>query len=136
MFTLKGDTAVNLFYRDMPRLTVDIDLNSQAPLSVAEAWVAFERRLPRKSRTALRSAGGSSSPPSLRRKLFIDAQASISVPSTEKCSSDSSRRTRAPAAPPQGSALPRRPAVGLRPFRQALDSRPDLVHLVPEIIGR
>jgi hypothetical protein len=31
--------------------------------------------------------------PSLGRKLFSDAQASISVPSTEKCSLDSSRRT-------------------------------------------
>ena len=46
------------------------------------------------------SGGGraSSSPPSLRRKLFIDAQASTSVPSTEKCSSDNSRRTRSPCS--------------------------------------
>src|SRR5437660_3571713 len=36
----------------------------------------------------------SSSPlPSLGRKLFCEAQASISVPSTEKCSSDSSGLT-------------------------------------------
>lgn len=26
VFALKGDTAINLFYRDMPRLSVDIDL--------------------------------------------------------------------------------------------------------------
>ena len=32
--------------------------------------------------------------PSLGRKLFCEAQASISVPSTEKCSSDSSGLTR------------------------------------------
>ena len=32
----------------------------------------------------------SSSPPSFGRKLFCDAQASIKVPSTEKCSSDNS----------------------------------------------
>lgn len=25
-FALKGGTAINLFYRDMPRLSVDIDL--------------------------------------------------------------------------------------------------------------
>ena len=25
-FTLKGGTVINLFYRDMPRLSVDIDL--------------------------------------------------------------------------------------------------------------
>ena len=25
-FALKGDTAINLFYRDLPRLSVDIDL--------------------------------------------------------------------------------------------------------------
>ena len=60
--------------------------------------VPFERHSPRKSRTALRppTPGASSSLPPLGRKLFIDAQASISVPSTEKCVSDSSRRTRAP----------------------------------------
>ena len=69
--------------------------NSRASVSVVDARVAFERRSPRKSRSALRPAGGSS-PSSLRRKLFIDAHASISVPSTEKCSSDKSRRTRAP----------------------------------------
>ena len=26
MFALKGGTAINLFYRDLPRLSVDIDL--------------------------------------------------------------------------------------------------------------
>ncbi len=26
VFALKGGTAINLFYRDMPRLSVDIDL--------------------------------------------------------------------------------------------------------------
>lgn len=32
-FALKGGTAINLFYRDMPRLSVDIDL---AYLPIAE----------------------------------------------------------------------------------------------------
>src|ERR1700688_3203388 len=48
------------------------------------AWVSFLRFWPWKL------APSSSSPlPSLERKLFCEAQASISVPSTEKCSSDS-----------------------------------------------
>jgi hypothetical protein len=38
----------------------------------------------------LRPGPGGSAEPSFGRKLFIDAQASISVPSTEKCSLDSS----------------------------------------------
>lgn len=31
VFALKGGTAINLFYRDMPRLSVDIDLTSFRP---------------------------------------------------------------------------------------------------------
>ena len=42
--------------------------------------------------------GASSAAVSLGQKLFIDAQASISVPSTKKCSSDKSRRTRSPCS--------------------------------------
>ena len=30
-FALKGGTAINLFYRDMPRLSVDIDLRASVP---------------------------------------------------------------------------------------------------------
>jgi hypothetical protein len=52
---------------------------------VAEAYVTFDRFLPWNSASLLRPppAGGSSEP-SFGRKLFSDAQASISVPSTEK----------------------------------------------------
>jgi hypothetical protein len=62
---------------------------------VVEACVAFDRFLPWKSASLLRPppAGGSSEP-SFGRKLFIDAHASISVPSTEKCSLDRSFVTR------------------------------------------
>src|SRR5436190_23075459 len=41
-----------------------------------------------KGRSPLRPGPGGSSEPSLARKLLIEAQASTSVPSTEKCSSD------------------------------------------------
>jgi len=34
-FALKGGTAINLFYRDMPRLSVDIDL-TYLPLTAGE----------------------------------------------------------------------------------------------------
>src|SRR5262249_19168201 len=56
--------------------------------SVVLACVSFLRFCPWKL------APPSSSPlPSLGRKLFCEAQASISVPSTEKCSSDNSGLT-------------------------------------------
>ena len=35
VFALEGGTAINLFYRDMPRLSVDIDLTSAAARPVA-----------------------------------------------------------------------------------------------------
>ena len=68
---------------------------SRASGSVVLRCVSFERFWPLKSTGALRP------PPSRRAvrqasfglKLFIDAHASISVPSTEKCSLDSSRFT-------------------------------------------
>src|ERR1700747_2889419 len=61
--------------------------NSRASGSVVEACVSLARFSPWKSRSELRppSLGGSSLP-SFGTKLFILAQASISVPSTEKCS--------------------------------------------------
>jgi hypothetical protein len=61
---------------------------------VVEAWVALERTSPRKFTSALRPpSDGGSSEPSLGLKLFIEAQASIRVPSTEKCSVDNRRFT-------------------------------------------
>ena len=54
--------------------------------SVVEAWVSFERFWPWKSASALRPppCAGGSPEPSFGLTLFIEAQASISVPSTEK----------------------------------------------------
>ena len=62
---------------------------------VVETCVSFDRFLPWKSASALRPppAEGSSEP-SRGLKLFNEAHASISVPSTVKCSVDSSFFTR------------------------------------------
>ena len=62
---------------------------------VVETCVSFDRFLPWKSASVLRPppAGGSSDP-SRGLKLFNEAHASISVPSTVKCSVDSSFFTR------------------------------------------
>jgi hypothetical protein len=69
--------------------------NSRASGSVVEAWVALRRRSPWKWRSLLRPlpAGNPSSGSPLGLKLFMLAKASISVPSTLKCSSESSART-------------------------------------------
>jgi hypothetical protein len=58
--------------------------------SVVETCVSFERFFLWKLRSPLRPGAGGSPEPSFGRKLFIDAQASISVPSSEKCSLDNS----------------------------------------------
>jgi hypothetical protein len=42
---------------------------------------------------AIAARAGGSSEPSFALKLFIEAQAAICVPSTEKCSSDNSPRS-------------------------------------------
>lgn len=46
-FALKGGTAINLFIRDMPRLSVDIDLTylpiADRPASLAEIDAALKR---------------------------------------------------------------------------------------------
>src|SRR5690606_21478983 len=57
--------------------------------SVLDSCVSLLRRSPRKSTSSLRPPppGRSSPPPSFGRQLLCDAQASISVPSTLKCSS-------------------------------------------------
>src|SRR6185503_19033777 len=73
--------------------------NKRASGSVVEECVSLQRFSPWKLRSALRPPlpprpcreGGS--PPSFGTKLFMLAQASISVPSTEKCSLESSLRT-------------------------------------------
>src|SRR5208337_4894346 len=71
---------------------------SLASGSVVDWWVAFWRRWPWKFTLGLpRSSGGSVGPSSLRLKLLSEAQASISVPSTVKCSSLVSLSSRASA---------------------------------------
>src|SRR6266403_5090130 len=62
--------------------------------SVIEACVSLLRFSPWKSRAPLRPGAGGSPLPSFGRKLFMLAHASISVPSTEKWSSDSNVLTR------------------------------------------
>ncbi|MFO0560253.1 MAG: nucleotidyl transferase AbiEii/AbiGii toxin family protein [Polyangiales bacterium] len=66
-FALKGGTAINLFYRDLPRLSVDIDLTflpiMERDQSLAEIDAAFDRLVQRISSalpntSARRIAGG------------------------------------------------------------------------------
>lgn len=66
-FALKGGTAINLFYRDMPRLSVDIDLTyvpmDDRPTALANINSAFDRMVERANRTlpsveAQRISGG------------------------------------------------------------------------------
>ena len=57
VFALKGGTAINLFIRDLPRLSVDIDLTylpvAGRPESLADIDAAMQRR-----RSSQRSGGG------------------------------------------------------------------------------
>src|SRR4051812_15189773 len=66
-FALKGGTAINLFYRDMPRLSVDIDLTyvvlDDRATALANIDSAFDRMVERARSTlrgvdAQRTAGG------------------------------------------------------------------------------
>src|SRR5574340_662814 len=70
-------------------------LYNRASGSVVEAWVALVRRSPRKSTLGLpgSSVGGGGTGSAFFLKLFWPAQASISVPSTVKCSSERRRRS-------------------------------------------
>jgi len=45
VFALKGGTAINLFYRDMPRLSVDIDLTFVPIMGRTESLVAIDAGL-------------------------------------------------------------------------------------------
>ncbi len=47
IFALKGGTAINLFYRDMPRLSVDIDLTYTGFEARSEAILAIDQGLER-----------------------------------------------------------------------------------------
>nr|WP_280950576.1 nucleotidyl transferase AbiEii/AbiGii toxin family protein [Rhizobium leguminosarum] len=43
VFALKGGTAINLFYRDLPRLSVDIDLTYLPLKPRSRAWLKSTR---------------------------------------------------------------------------------------------
>lgn len=47
VFALKGGTAINLFYRDMPRLSVDIDLTYLPVRDRAESLADIDKTLDR-----------------------------------------------------------------------------------------
>ena len=47
VFALKGGTAINLFYRDMPRLSVDVDLTHLPTVDQDTALKDMDRRLDR-----------------------------------------------------------------------------------------
>ncbi len=58
-FALKGGTAINLFFRDMPRLSVDLDLDLVLPDHTLQ-WEAARKRIDRslaESRKRLQAAG-------------------------------------------------------------------------------
>lgn len=52
VFALKGGTAINLFYRDMPRLSVDIDLTYLPVASRAKSLIDIDTALKRIAETA------------------------------------------------------------------------------------
>ena len=78
-FALKGGTAINLFVRDMPRLSVDIDLTylpvEDRASSLANIDAAMQR-LEKKIREGLRGAAVTSStlrPENIVNKIFVEA---------------------------------------------------------------
>lgn len=106
-----------------------LDLRNRMPRFMARFCTPRSRRLPKfrdhggvrawscrsrqwKSRSPLRPPIGGAPLPSFGRKRFIEAHASISVPSTEKCSDDSNGVTRGLAGQPR---QPRVRQVGDRP---------------------
>ena len=84
VFALKGGTAINLFYRDMPRLSVDIDLtylpvaNRQSSLKgIDDALGRIVATIARNPRIgARRVAGGGNSD---TRIMVNDGQAQIKI---------------------------------------------------------
>src|ERR1039457_4134226 len=78
-FALKGGTAINLFVRDMPRLSVDIDLTylpvEDRATSLANIDAAMQR-LEKRIREGLRGARVTSSvlkPENIVSKIFVEA---------------------------------------------------------------
>ena len=87
-FALKGGTAINLFIRDMPRLSVDIDLTYLPVSSREESLAAIDaamKRIAQRTRTVLRGAQivpSVTNPENSVTKLLIrhdDAQVKIEV---------------------------------------------------------
>jgi hypothetical protein len=78
-FALKGGTAINLFVRDMPRLSVDIDLTylpvQDRATSLANIDAAMQR-LEKSIREGLRGARVTSvklKPENIVSKIFVEA---------------------------------------------------------------
>ena len=78
-FALKGGTAINLFVRDMPRLSVDIDLTylpvEDRATSLANIDAAMQR-LEQRIREGLRGARATSvrlKPENIVSKIFVEA---------------------------------------------------------------
>ena len=57
-FALKGGTAINLFVRDMPRLSVDIDLTYRPLSSRREVLAAIDAALNRVAQRIRKAFGG------------------------------------------------------------------------------
>ena len=62
IFALKGGTAINLFYRDLPRLSVDIDLTYLPIKERAKSLVEIDQALDRISAAIERTIFGASTP--------------------------------------------------------------------------
>lgn len=79
-FALKGGTAINLFMRDLPRLSVDIDLVYLPLKPREEALAEIDAALGRTAEGARRAIAGASVIPSPRRdapKLVVQTAAAL-----------------------------------------------------------
>jgi predicted nucleotidyltransferase component of viral defense system len=77
MFALKGGTAINLFVRDLPRLSVDIDLTFLPLTERDAALTAIGQGLQRIGALAVRQIGGATAVVSARRdapKVVVSQQ--------------------------------------------------------------
>lgn len=106
-FALKGGTAINLFVRNMPRLSVDIDLTYLPLAPRAESLAAIDAamgRIATRVKSALKGAqivASTTQPENAVTKLLVryeDAQVKIEVtPVLRGCVFDPARRTVSPA---------------------------------------
>ena len=80
-FALKGGTAINLFVREMPRLSVDIDLTYLPTADRADSLVAIDaamKRIAASIRAGLRGARVTPAHP-LARSLFASTMLNSTV---------------------------------------------------------